>query len=175
MAKNIDHILHKKSNVVTNGIPKAPTSGSVEYGEIAVNYAADNETLFIRNSNDLVVPFARVTVEDKQRWNDVASSGVTDVDASGMSASIEDNTLIIDTNATKVKLDDFQHDAQNATTAYTNESGVSTSCAYTVDWNLTTSNGNRLETGVYLYRVNISCEGSHKASKARKLIVVGNK
>jgi hypothetical protein len=55
------------------------------------------------------------------------------------------------------------------------ESGVSTSCAYTVDWNLTTSNGNRLETGVYLYRVNISCEGSHKASKARKLIVVGNK
>ena len=130
MAKNIDHILHKKSNVVNSGVPKAPTSGSVEYGEIAVNYAADNETLFIRNSNDQVVPFARVTVEDMERWDTAASGGITNVEPSGMSASIANNTLTINTNATKVKLDDFTHNPETRTTAYTNESAVTSDAGY---------------------------------------------
>jgi hypothetical protein len=55
------------------------------------------------------------------------------------------------------------------------ESGVSTSNAYTVDWDLTSNNGNRLETGVYIYRVKIACDGSNQASMAKKLIVVSNK
>ena len=54
------------------------------------------------------------------------------------------------------------------------ESGVSTGNAYTVDWNLTSDGGERLQTGVYLYRVRISSDGSSKVSKAHKLIVVGN-
>jgi hypothetical protein len=45
----------------------------------------------------------------------------------------------------------------------------------TVDWNLTTSAGSRLHTGVYLYRVQLSCEGSSYASKANKLIVLTHK
>ena len=55
------------------------------------------------------------------------------------------------------------------------ESGVNTNGAYTVDWNLTVDGGTRLQTGVYLYRVRIASDGSSKASKAKKLIVTGNK
>ena len=52
------------------------------------------------------------------------------------------------------------------------ETGLSTDNTYTLDWNLTTSSGNRLQTGVYLYRVLISSDGSKKASQAQKLIVL---
>ena len=52
------------------------------------------------------------------------------------------------------------------------ESGVSTNSTYTVDWDLTTDGGHRLQTGVYLYRVRISTEGSGYASKSKKLIIM---
>ena len=54
------------------------------------------------------------------------------------------------------------------------ESGLSMSGAYTVDWDLTVDGGRRLQTGVYLYRVRVSSDGSSKASKAKKLIILGN-
>ena len=54
------------------------------------------------------------------------------------------------------------------------ERGVSTNDAYTVDWDLIVDSGARLQTGVYLYRVSLSSEGSPKVSKAKKLIVIGN-
>ena len=44
--------------------------------------------------------------------------------------------------------------------------------SFSVDWNLTTSNGQRLQTGVYLYRVRIASDGSQMATKSRKLVVV---
>ena len=52
------------------------------------------------------------------------------------------------------------------------ESGVSTDDTYTFNWNLTTGGGSRLHTGVYLYRVLISSDGSREASKAQKLIIL---
>jgi len=52
--------------------------------------------------------------------------------------------------------------------------GVSTGNAFTVDWNLTLDDGQRLQTGVYLYRVRLGSNGSKKASKAKKLIVINN-
>ena len=55
------------------------------------------------------------------------------------------------------------------------EQGVSTDFAYTVDWDLTVDGGSKLQTGVYLYRVKISTDGSTKASKAKKLIIMNNK
>ncbi len=54
------------------------------------------------------------------------------------------------------------------------ETGVSTGDTYTVDWDLTVDGGRRLQTGVYLYRVLVSTDGSTQASKAKKLIIVGN-
>lgn len=53
------------------------------------------------------------------------------------------------------------------------ETGIPTDHTYTIDWDLTTGNGSRLKTGVYLYRVLISNNGSSKASQAKKLIVLG--
>ena len=55
------------------------------------------------------------------------------------------------------------------------ETGVSSGQTYTIDWDLCTSGGHRLQTGVYLYRVMLSCDGSTQASKAKKLIVLCNK
>ena len=52
------------------------------------------------------------------------------------------------------------------------EHGVSPGNTYTVDWNLTVDGGQRLQTGVYLYRVRISSDNSSKVSKAKKLIVM---
>ena len=46
--------------------------------------------------------------------------------------------------------------------------------AVTVNWDLTTSNGNKLPTGVYLYRAKLSSGSNSKTSKAKKLIVIGN-
>ena len=45
---------------------------------------------------------------------------------------------------------------------------------YIMDWDLTTDGGQRLQTGVYLYRVLISSDGSTQASKAKKLVIIGN-
>ncbi|MBR1415801.1 MAG: type IX secretion system sortase PorU [Prevotella sp.] len=52
------------------------------------------------------------------------------------------------------------------------ETGVATDNTFTIDWDLTTSSGNRLQTGVYLYRVRISSDGSKKSSQAQKLIIL---
>ena len=56
-----------------------------------------------------------------------------------------------------------------------NESGTYSGNTLTIDWDLTTSSGSRLGTGVYLYRVQLSSEGSSYVSKAKKLIVLTNK
>jgi hypothetical protein len=53
-------------------------------------------------------------------------------------------------------------------------SGVSTGGSYTLEWDLTQDNGNKLPTGVYLYRARVASDGSASASKAKKLIIVGN-
>ena len=52
------------------------------------------------------------------------------------------------------------------------QSGIPTDSVYTVDWDLTVDGGNRLQTGVYLYRVLISSDGSSQASRAKKLVIM---
>jgi len=52
------------------------------------------------------------------------------------------------------------------------ESGVASVGAYTVEWDLTRDDGSRLHTGVYLYRVQISSDGSSRVSRTKKLIVI---
>ena len=52
------------------------------------------------------------------------------------------------------------------------ESGTYSGNALHIDWDLRTDEGRRLQTGVYLYRVQLSSEGSGYASKAKKLIVL---
>lgn len=55
------------------------------------------------------------------------------------------------------------------------ESGVSATGNYTVDWDFSVDGGRPLQTGVYLYRVKVSSEGSSYVSKTKKLIVISNR
>lgn len=55
------------------------------------------------------------------------------------------------------------------------ESGISTGANYTMDWDLTINGGVPLQTGVYLYRVRLSSDGSTQATKAKKLIVLSGR
>ena len=72
-------VILKKSNVLLNGQPKLPEANAMEYGELAVNYAASGETLSIKNSDNQIVTFpARPTVS--KMIND-AISGITGLPA----------------------------------------------------------------------------------------------
>lgn len=55
------------------------------------------------------------------------------------------------------------------------EQGASEGQTYTIDWDLTTDGGQRMQTGVYLYRVRLACDGSSYSSKTKKLVIIGNK
>ena len=55
------------------------------------------------------------------------------------------------------------------------ETDVPTDNTLDIDWDLTIDGGRRLGTGVYIYRVRASSEGSSYASKAKKLIIISNK
>ena len=52
------------------------------------------------------------------------------------------------------------------------ERGTASQGTCTVDWNLTGSNGSRVQTGVYVYRVRLGSDGSSMISKSQKLVVV---
>lgn len=54
MAKKV---LHIKSNALDNGLPKKPTAEQISYGELAINYLADNEIITLKNSKDEIVTF----------------------------------------------------------------------------------------------------------------------
>ena len=66
----IGSLQHKRSSVVNdeNGIktPKLPTKEQLEFGEIAINYAKDYETLSIKNSSGDVVTFSSDSTIDKK-------------------------------------------------------------------------------------------------------------
>jgi hypothetical protein len=69
-----------------------------------------------------------------------------------------------------VKLDIFDTSGRHLWTY--SENRVSTDQTYTLDWDLTTDGGRRLNTGLYLYRVSISSDDSNYTSKAQKLIIL---
>ena len=69
-----------------------------------------------------------------------------------------------------VKLDIFDTSGRHLWTY--SENGVPTDQVYTLDWDLVTDGGRRLNTGLYLYRVSISSDDSSYASKAQKLIIL---
>ena len=52
------------------------------------------------------------------------------------------------------------------------EQGTSEDGVYQVHWNLTTSSGMPLSTGVYLYRVSVSTPESKAVSRANKIVVL---
>lgn len=55
------------------------------------------------------------------------------------------------------------------------EHATPTNNNYIINWDLCVDGGRRLHTGVYLYRIRISSNGSGQTSKAKKLIIISNK
>ena len=56
-------ILLKRSNQKEgNGQPKLPLSSQIDYGELAINYAKDAETLAIKNSENEIVTFNKINI-----------------------------------------------------------------------------------------------------------------
>ena len=51
------------------------------------------------------------------------------------------------------------------------ETGTSVGGYYMIDWNLTSNNGILLPSGLYLYKVSISCNGSKESTKTKKILV----
>ena len=100
MAKNFEHIIHKNSSALVDGNPKLPTSGQLEYGEIAVNYAKDKETISLKNSNNEIVTFTSdkkldnyVTVSDFEEAMQVASAALNDLEATKLEKSVFDEAM----------------------------------------------------------------------------------
>lgn len=48
----------KRSNVLESSAAKQPTAGQMEYGELAVNYNANDPTIFIKDSNNQIIRLA---------------------------------------------------------------------------------------------------------------------
>ena len=73
----------------------------------------------------------------------------------------------------EVKLDVFDFSGRHLWSYTTNS--VPLDNTFTIDWNLTVDGGRRLQTGIYLYRLSVSSDGSTYASKTKKLIVITRK
>ena len=52
--------------------------------------------------------------------------------------------------------------------------GTATTNTIAYKWNLTTDSGAKLNTGIYLYRIKLSSNGSSYASKTQKILVINN-
>ena len=110
MAKNFEHIVHKFSSALVDNNPKLPTSGQLEYGEIAINYAKDKETISLKNSNNEIVTFTSdkkldnyVTVSDFDDDSLVVASALNDLEEK--KADKDDLTNLINNVYTKEEID----------------------------------------------------------------------
>ena len=69
------HVKHIRSSVADS----IPTTEQLDYGEIAVNYSADKERLFIKNANNEIVPFySGKVIEENER---VTAAALADLDS----------------------------------------------------------------------------------------------
>ena len=98
MAKNFEHLIHKNSNVIIDGAPKLPTSSQIEYGELAVNYAKDKETISLKNSDNEIVTFssdAQIQSFFKET-EEIIANALNDINArlGSVNKLVEDNELV---------------------------------------------------------------------------------
>ena len=66
----------KRSNVLEGGFAKQPTTGQMEYGELAVNYNANDSCIFIKDSNNNIVRISSAGLPIP--GNDAPQSGTLD-------------------------------------------------------------------------------------------------
>ena len=92
-------IIHKHSSVITDGKPKLPTSSQIEYGELAVNYAKDNETISLKNNENEIVEFKSTKYLESiiKENEEITAASLTDLDerVSAVDEKIDENNEAI--------------------------------------------------------------------------------
>jgi hypothetical protein len=90
--QKIIHI-HSVQQNATNDGPKLPTKDQIEYGELAVNYLKDNETVSLRNSSDEIVtlPTQRDITEVKTEITNNEKVVATALNTLNSSAGLNEN------------------------------------------------------------------------------------
>ena len=73
-----------RSSEVVGGKPKLPTSNQLDFGEIAINYAKDYETLSFKNNSGDIVSLSVKTVDDVTvNGNSVVSNKTANITMKG--------------------------------------------------------------------------------------------
>ena len=112
-------VVHKKSRVLVEGSPKLPSASTIEYGEIAINYADGHETLSIKNSSDKIATFSSDSTVN------ASLSEIRDDIADIQSAMTEDELVIATSlNDLNDRIDNLN--IPESTSDLTNDSGFIT-------------------------------------------------
>lgn len=78
-----------RSSAVIDGKPKLPTSNQLDFGEIAINYAEDHETLSFKNNSNKIVSLSVKTVDDvKVNGNSVVSNKTANITMKGSTTPV---------------------------------------------------------------------------------------
>jgi hypothetical protein len=64
----------KKSSVINNGVPKAPTAADLDYGELALNYAGG--TLYFKKSDGTTIDYFQSVSAPVSSFNTITHSGL---------------------------------------------------------------------------------------------------
>lgn len=66
MSNNRPHIKNLKSKSLLNGEARPPMPEDLEFGEIAINYASDKETIYIKNDSNEIVEFKSSSQSERE-------------------------------------------------------------------------------------------------------------
>ena len=108
----------KRSNVLESGNAKVPTSAQLDYGELAVNYNADDPTLFLKDSNDNVIKFGGTSAYDDRYVQRAGDNMTGDLTFGADGAATPAIALNVSGSAT------FAGDVQLAGDAKAGEAGI---------------------------------------------------
>lgn len=76
----------KSSGVTASNTPQLPSPNDINFGELAINYATDHETLAIKNSSGNIVTFS----SDRAHAYEIATSGSSGLMSSEMVTQLND-------------------------------------------------------------------------------------
>ena len=89
----------KRSNVLDGGLAKEPTAGQLEYGELAVNYNANDPVIFIKDSDNSIIRISTKGIP--LEGDDQPQSGTLDDRYVMLNGSTMTGALILDADPTE--------------------------------------------------------------------------
>lgn len=83
------HLIHANSNLLVEGSPKLPAAERINYGELAVNYAKDHETISLKNSDNEIITFSsdKAILEVIKQNEKITAAALTDLNTKQTEAS----------------------------------------------------------------------------------------